>query len=1092
MAARLEVRCLGEFTARLDGIALPALAGSKPLAMWLYLASEGVPRSRAHLAEFFWGELGDEAARGNLRLALMRLRKLLPAHVEVTRNGVSVPSGCTYLIDRDEFPAVGDSWEDGVEALVLWRPEEFLAGLRLRHAPAFDDWVTDQRQRLVDRYVELLNEAAQLLTRARQPALAVQVLRRCLSLVPWSEPHHRALIQCFADLGQRAAALAQLDSCRRALRAELDVEPGEETLALIRTINSLPDATLEEAPARAPLPDDRQAPSVDRPTEREQLARLLADPGCRLVSIVGPGGVGKTHLATQLGHALGSRFADGVVFVPLADVEPRQPGAALTLVEERIAEAIGLTGANTTRALLLDTLARRHLLLILDNFEQLVAAAELLEAITLRAPQVRLLVTTRRRLGLATEWIVMLDGLAVPPAGSWNAAMANSPAVDLFVRVSERVVPGFNVQANGPDILRICRSVGGLPLALIIAARWLTTLSCRQIADELDAGFALLDHPPRAADQRLLQGISTVLDRSWALLGAEERRAFSGLGVFRGGFSAAAAMQVCSCGIETLDQLVSQSLVRNHGDGQLTVHELTRDYANHRLAADPEHLASVRQAQARYFAVRLANELAAFRQDPLIVAFEETRRELGNHIVALEYFLAAGDVEQVVRMLEGLWFFHKRRGWFADGATLLRRGLAMPGLALMHACRLRLWLSDACFQLGWHEEGREVVLESLGRAGEPVPEEGAVAFAGRELLRQLLPGNRSIVDADRAALCDDVARTHNRLAQLYFFEGDRLRFLGSTLRSMSAAGASEAPEHWASGALALAHVPLHGTAARYARRAARSVGRAEPFARAWAHEQLALYFLGIGSFANAELHAARGAALFGALGQPKNWGESAALHAYPALYQGDLPEARRRFTALVTTAREEREAVGELWGVCGLAHLALRSGGDPALAHAALSGLAPWLERIVDPNTDLLYHGNLAWLAARLGRPREALDAIAACRRVVDSASMLSVYATNGFVGQVMGLLELARPGHGPSVRDLDALASAVLRDFARFARPFAASLPYQRYFEGRWLLARGNTLRGKRLVKSALDRLPPAMDRSAFDTSFCDAQTIT
>jgi DNA-binding SARP family transcriptional activator/predicted ATPase len=1089
MAARLEVTCLGEFTARLDGIALPALAGSKPLALWLYLASEGVPRSRAHLAEFFWGELGDEAARGNLRLALMRLRKLMPDHVEVGRDGVCVPAGCDYRIDRDEFPALADGAANGVEALVLWRPEEFLSGLRLRHAPAFDDWVTDQRQRLLDRYVGLLTDAAQLLTRAREPALAVQVLRRCLALVPWSEPHHRALIQCFADLGQRAAALAQLDSCRRALRAELDVEPGAETLALVRAINALPEPVPEVAPVWAPVPDDSQAPLVDRPDERLHIAGLLADPGCRLVSVVGPGGVGKTHLARQLGHALGDRFADGVVFVSLADVEPQRTGTALTLVEKRIAEALGLTGAGATRAALLEALARRNLLLILDNFEQLVAAAELLEAIALRAPEVRVLVTSRRRLGLATEWIVTLDGLAVPAGSSWDAAAAKSPALQLFAKVGERVVTAFDVASNGPDILRICRAVGGLPLAIIIAARWLSTLSCRQIADELEAGFALLDRPPGGGDDRLLQGISTVLDRSWALLGAEERAAFSGLGVFRGGFTAAAAREICGCSMAALDQLVCQSLVRNHGDGRLTVHELTRDYAGIKLGAEPGQLAVVQQAHAGYFAGLLAAELARFRRDPLNVAFDETRQELGNHIVALEYFLAAGDVARVVDQLEGLWCFHKRRGWFADGAVLLRRGLAMPDLALAPACRLRLWLSDACFQLGLHDEGKEAVLESLARAGETVPEERAGAFAAREVLRQLLPGDAAAIGADRAGLRDDLARTHNRLAQLYFFEGDRLRFLGSTLRSMSAAGASDAPEHWATGALALAHVPVRGLAARYARRAARTVGRAEPFARAWSHEQLALYYLGVGRFADAEFHAGQGAALFGALGQHKNWGESATLHTYPALFHGDLPEAGRRFTALVTTAREVREAFAEIWGICGLAHLALRTGGDPASAHAELTSLAPLLGRLVDPNTDILYHGNVAWLAARLGRTREALDAIAACRRVVANASMLSVYATNGFIGQAMALLELAAADQGPSAARLDGVAGPVLRDFARFARPFAACQPYRLYCEGRWLLARGHARRGQAMVARALATLPVPMDRAAFDAGFAASE---
>src|SRR5690606_14336035 len=159
-----------------------------------------------------------------------------------------------------------------------------------------------------------------------------------------------------------------------------------------------------------------------------------------------------------------------------------------------------------------------------------------------------------------------------------------------------------------------------------------------------------------------------------------------------------------------------------------------------------------------------------------------------------------------------------------------------------YACRWRLWLSDALFQLGRHDECKEAVLGSLGALGEPIPSpEAAGRYAARELIKLPLPARWISLGGTGAPLRDDVARTHNRLAQVHFFEGHRLAFLAATLRSVNVAAVSDAVEHWASGALALAHTPLRAVAARYARRARRSIDHAEPFARAWAHEQLGLY-----------------------------------------------------------------------------------------------------------------------------------------------------------------------------------------------------------------------------------------------------------
>lgn len=1081
LGAGLQVYCLGGLRARLDGLALAPLAGSKPLGLWLYLALGGGTRSRACLAEFFWGELDDSAARANLRLALWRLRRLIPEHIGVTRHQVFIPAPSRFWIDAAQPPPLDDFSADAVESLLARRPEEFLAGVHLRHAPQFDDWVSEQRRRLVDEHLAALTRVAERLTAQAEAERAAAVYRRCLSLAPWSEEHHRALIRCYGELGRVAAALSQYEACRDALRRELDVDPAAATRALVEQIRRAPGpaaGAVSEGSEACPgaTPGATGAPLVNRAAERDRIVGLLREADCRLVSIVGPGGVGKSRLARHLATSLTAAFSDGVRCVELADEFPAAPGDSAGLVLSRIAETLSLAGASACdRKAVLAALAERELLLVLDNFEQLSAAAELLEAITLHAPRVRVLVTSRHRLGLATEWVVMLDGLAVPETPDWSEASRACPAVELFLQAAARVEAGFDAAANGPHILRICRSLEGHPLAILLAARWLASMSCREIAECLGADLSLVSEPraPRGRHDSL----GTVLDRSWALLGEEERAAFSALSVFRGGFTPAAASAVVPCRLAVLDSLACKSMLRRRGDGRLEVHELMREWGAAMLAGDPPRARAVRQRHADYYAALLGAELAGFEDDPLSPAFPRARPELANLLTVFETRLEGDEPALLAELLRGLWAIHRRLGWFDEVAGLLRRALQREAVPQVYRCRWQLWLSEACFQGGWLEESLRAARESLQAAGQPLP---VPAASGGDLLWELakflLPLCRRAPAPSLGASPEDLARAHNRLAQLCFFEGDRMAFLANTLRSVNAAAGAGA-DLWASAALALAHTPLRAQARVCAERAERGLARAEPFVRAWAHEQLALYALGLGRFDDSVRHATQGARLFGELGQAKNWGECSCLVPLGPFLRGDLEAARAANLAVLPQARARRERYAEVWCHCHVAHLALRLRRPSELDLAAV---AERVGELVDPNTALLYHGTRAWQAARREDVETALAALEICRRIAGRASMLSIYAIYGFIGEVMALAELRAKGdagHRPTVN----IAPAVLGDFRRFARPFPAAWPYVAYLQGCWFIAAGRTARGEARRAWALDRLDLAVPAAEF-----------
>jgi len=271
---------------------------------------------------------------------------------------------------------------------------------------------------------------------------------------------------------------------------------------------------------------------VGREKEQAELAQLLADPNCRLATIVGPGGMGKTRLATQTARGHASVFQDGVVFVGLSGVT--DPALLGTAIAENLADF--RPGAGRREEQLLDFLAQRELLLVLDNFEQLVEGADFLSRILQAAPQVKLLVTSRVRLQLAEEWVYDLNRLPLPPDD--DAGWADNSATQLFVQSARRVRAGFAPNsAERQAISHICALVEGLPLALVLAGAWVRMLSPTEIAQEIERNLAFLESDQRNAPERH-RSLTTVFEHSWQLLAERSGLFCAGWPSFVGGQTA--------------------------------------------------------------------------------------------------------------------------------------------------------------------------------------------------------------------------------------------------------------------------------------------------------------------------------------------------------------------------------------------------------------------------------------------------------------------------------------------------------------------------------------------------------------------------
>lgn len=406
-------------------------------------------------------------------------------------------------------------------------------------------------------------------------------------------------------------------------------------------------------------------PLVGRESELASLGRLLADPLCRLLTLIGPGGIGKTRLAVEVAAQEQARFADGVWFVPLA------PVASITAVVPAIAEALefAMSGQVEPRLQLLSHLAREQALLVLDNVEHVLASAGLCAEILARAPGVKVLATSRERLNLQSEYVFVTQGLPVPPLDQLHLAH-NYDAIVLFAQRARRA--GADVALQGEELaaaVQVCRNVEGMPLGIELAASWTALLSCREIAAEIQRSLDFLATSMRDLPERQ-RSLRAVFDHSWRLLTPEERAALSRLAIFQGGFGRNAAAEVAAASLDTLLALTCKSLIRRQQSGRYDLHEVVRQYAHAHLAQTPEE-EQTRDRHSRFYLAMLRDrdtDLRSHLQRQTLAALMD---EIDNLRAAWDWAVARGMFDAIAPALRSFGALFELSGWMEDGVELL-------------------------------------------------------------------------------------------------------------------------------------------------------------------------------------------------------------------------------------------------------------------------------------------------------------------------------------------------------------------------------------------------------------------------------------
>jgi predicted ATPase/DNA-binding XRE family transcriptional regulator len=463
-------------------------------------------------------------------------------------------------------------------------------------------------------------------------------------------------------------------------------------------------------PSRLPIP---LTPLIGRETELAELTQLLGRAECRLLTLIGPGGIGKTRLAIAAAAEQSTAFRDGVCFVALA------PLSAPDFIVPAIAAALGLAfyGPMEPKTQLLNYVREKVLLLVLDNIEHLVDGVGLLAEMLQHAANVKLVVTSRERLLLQGEWVVDLQGLAVPPDRQTDQMEAYS-AVGLFVERARRVRTSFILsERNRADVARICQLVDGLPLGIELAAAWMPTLSCAEIAQEIAHNLDFLATSVRDLPARH-RSLRAVFDHSWKLLVSEERQVLRRLALFRGGFTREAAEQVAGATLALLSALVTKSMLRRAETGRYDMHELIRQYTAAQLQADPQEEARARTRFSDYYASRLAYWERQLKSRKQHETSEEMAVEIDNLRQAWDWLVADQQIAHMLQSLHTLWQFYDLRGWLQEGAALFGKAVSSlqtsnSGGAATALGQLMARQGWFCFRLGQPKQARALLEHSL-------------------------------------------------------------------------------------------------------------------------------------------------------------------------------------------------------------------------------------------------------------------------------------------------------------------------------------------------------------------------------------------
>ncbi len=804
----LTLQFLGPFQAQIDQKSINGFESTKVRALLAYLTIEQEqPHSRDFLAGLLWPETTDQAARKNLRQALSNLRKVIAdrevdqPYLTISRATVQFNSQSDYKLDVNEFRSLIHSVDNHhhrrlescrycaeslPQAVDLYRGE-FLQGFFLDDSIPYQDWMTLKRERFHRQVVHALTVLTEFYVQRGEFDKALRCAYRQVEYDPWREAGHQHIMRLHALKGDRSAALKQFSLCEKILADELGVPPSPETLHLYEAVKANRLEITVGRPPKNNLPAQTTR-FIGRDGELRHLSALLSDPRNRLITLMGPGGVGKTRLAQQAAADAKLDFSDGVYFVSLVTIDSNE------MLPTVIAQALefAFQGAAKPTKQLINFLRRKVLLLVLDNFEHLVSDPDLVVQILEQAPGVIILVTSREPLKLLAEQLIDVSGLQYAEV---EAGHELNDALTLFQDRAQRVNSNFSLdEHNIRHASEISRLVEGVPLAIELAAALTRQWTCHeilaQIQESLDSMVSSMrDMTPRHRSLR------ATFERSWELLASPEQKILKQLSVFRAGFSIEAARQVVGAELIDLVDLQDKSLLRRDEESRFDLHPLVGQFLREKFSQDSLQQKEVLNKFGDFFGGFLLEAGQKLKSSQQPEYLDTISCEFANIQFAWQGFIDRKDSDLIDQSLDALYLYSEGRSLFQDGSMLIKAALDAWGKSTTRSYwRLCSRSGALAYRLGNYSEAQSKLEKSLA-AFQELDERNEESFVHTTLGNlAYLRGNfvkavqqyQSSLEVARNELFDyEASQALNGLGLAEYMQGNYAKAKDSLLESLA-------------------------------------------------------------------------------------------------------------------------------------------------------------------------------------------------------------------------------------------------------------------------------------------------------------------
>jgi predicted ATPase/DNA-binding SARP family transcriptional activator/Tfp pilus assembly protein PilF len=768
LSSYLSVKCFGGLVLNLDGRPLTGFETDKSKALLIYLAIESERElTRRQLASLLWPDDSEDCALHNLRQTLSSLRKTFikaSASVEVIladRNNIRINPDVQIWVDclafKTEMQRALSYYQNHarngfIHVLILERcmdlfTGKFLSDFVINKSCLFEEWMTLTSEEYNLLAIQGFSLLAIYHERRAEYQQAIEYLARVSALCPWDETIRDRIIRLLGVDHQWAAAKKHYKLLQHYMKIELGgVSPTIDSQNLYKQVCLAAQGKAIIRPEHEPSPFHIPAQRTDfvgRALDLDEIMGWLIDPHWRLVTVTGMGGIGKTRLALALAEKCIGIFRDGVFFVPLL------PAAGAAQIVALIAESLAMkfSDQSSNQKQLLDQLRDKEMLIVLDNFEHLLAdqqSAEVLDTLLNGTKAVKLLVTSREVLNLLQERVYLLDGLQYPAlAANALVDMPRYDAVELFVRCASQKMPQFSLnEKNYQSVVRICHVLEGLPLGVELAAATLCEQGCTEIAEvyEQDLGALttrMLNFQPR---HRSLQAAFEI---SWNLLDRPLKQVLAGLSIFRDGFSAAAAAQVAEAMPQDLANLIAKSLLRLEDSSRYSMHEVIRQLV--RAETDIGNAFwQVEERHAAFYADFLADKKDGLSANGQSEALRATQIEYGNLYLAWHWMVDHSCLDLIEKSMYSLYQYFMIRSLFDDGIA---------------------WFKHAADRLAQHSEENLLLGKLLWRLG-------AMAYTTRDNSISFSSLHQSETILERATANKELAYCRIYLGWAYHREKD--------------------------------------------------------------------------------------------------------------------------------------------------------------------------------------------------------------------------------------------------------------------------------------------------------------------------------